>query len=215
MCNLGVKYGWFYGSDVPLLPENNLMDNILNSVKKRQLANWQKAVRVSFIVFYLVVVALILFVFDIRQIQAVLDQYKKLAFIIGFLAIFVSAVAFIPTTPVTVSVALLLGPFQAALITGLGTTVSSLVQYQLGRQVGDVLNFAEKKSRLPLKLGKLPVDSPIFLFIVRFLPIGPIGLNFLCGASQISLLLFMWTALATNLVASAILAYGVDGVTRF
>jgi len=191
------------------------MDNNLNSLKRGYFSNWHKTVRVLFIAVYLIVIILILFSFDISQIQAVLEHHQKLAFIIGFLAIFVSAVAFIPTTPVTISVALLLGPFQAALITGLGTTVSSLVQYQLGRQVGDVLNFAERKSRLPLKLGKLPVDSPLFLFVVRFLPIGPIGLNFLCGACQISLLLFLWTALATNLVASAILAYGVEGVTRF
>ncbi len=177
--------------------------------------SWHKTARILLITVYLVAVTLILFAFDVRQIQAVLDQHQKLAFIIGFLAIFVSAVAFIPTVPITISIALLLGPFQAALITAVGTTVSSLVQYQLGKQVGDVLNFSEKKSRLPLKLGYLPVDSPLFLFIVRFLPMGPIGLNFLCGACQISLLLFLWTAMATNLVASALLAYGVDGVTKF
>ncbi len=191
------------------------MENHFNSLKQRHYVSWHKTARILLITVYLVAVTLILFAFDVRQIQAVLDQHQKLAFIIGFLAIFVSAVAFIPTVPITISIALLLGPFQAALITAVGTTVSSLVQYQLGKQVGDVLNFSEKKSRLPLKLGYLPVDSPLFLFIVRFLPMGPIGLNFLCGACQISLLLFLWTAMATNLVASALLAYGVDGVTKF
>jgi uncharacterized membrane protein YdjX (TVP38/TMEM64 family) len=190
------------------------MGKLLDSLKQGHFATWRKAARVLFIVFYLVVVILILFAFDIRQIQAILGQHQKLAFIISFLAIFVSAVAFIPTIPITASVALLLGPFQAVLVTGLGTTVSSLVQYQMGKQVGDVLNFADKKARLPFKLSQLPVDSPLFLFVVRFLPIGPIGLNFVCGAYQVSQFLFLWTALATNLVASALLAYGVDRVVK-
>lgn len=177
-------------------------------------AAWHNAGRVAIIILYLVVVIIVLAVYDVAQLQALLDQHQKLAFIISLLAVLISAIAFVPTTPITIFVALFLGPVQAALITGLGTTFSSLIQYQLGKQVGDVLNFADRRSRLPFKLGRLPVASPLFLLIVRFLPTGPVGLNFVCGAYHISLFLFLWTALVTNLIASAILAYGTVGFTR-
>jgi uncharacterized membrane protein YdjX (TVP38/TMEM64 family) len=192
-----------------------MMDSLLNSLKRGHFfATCPKAARVWFIAIYLVIVVIVLAVYDISQYQAYFDQNQKLAFLISFLAVFVSGVAFIPTTPITVLAALLLGPVQAALITGLGTTLSSFVQYQLGRQVGDVLNFAGRRARLPFKLGRLPVDSALFLLIVRFLPAGPVGLNFLCGATHVSQILFIWTALATNLIASALLAFGVGGFIK-
>ena len=92
--------------------------------------------------------------------------------------------------------------------------IIALVHYQLGKQVGDVLNFEEKKAGLPFNLGKLPVNSPLFLLIGRGLPGGPKGLSFVCGAYGVPLFLYLWTTFVTELFGAVFIAYSSDHLIK-
>ena len=183
-------------------------------IPEQKFGRWKLIARVSLITLFFAAVILALVNFDLPEIRAIIEQNRNLAFIIGLLVIFLSAITFIPTIPLTIIISALIEPFTATIITTLGTTLSALVHYQMGKQIGDVLNFEEKKAWLPFKLGKLPLSSPFILVIGRALPGGPIGLSFVCGAYRVPHFLYLWTTLFTNFIGSAFIAYGFDQLIK-
>lgn len=191
------------------------MDNLYVSVKQAfNFVTWSKVAKVLFFAVYLVVVIVVTVSFDLAHIQAFIDQHQKLTVLISISVIFLAGLTFIPTIPLTLLTTVLLGPFLSTIITSLATTLSALVHYQLGRQIGDVVSFDEKKARLPFKLGRLPINSPLFLLLGRIIPGGPTGLSFVCGAYAVPYFLYLWTTVLMSLVGSALIAYGGHGLSK-
>jgi uncharacterized membrane protein YdjX (TVP38/TMEM64 family) len=162
----------------------------------------------ALIALFFAVVIVVVINFDLSELQAFIDQHQELTLIIGIAAIFITGLTFIPTAPVTLFLTLLIGPLQAIIITTLGNTITALVHYQLGKQIGDVVDFEEKKSKLPFKLGNLPINTPLFLLIGRGIPGGPKGLSFVCGAYGVPYFLYLWTTILTEIIGAVIIAYG-------
>jgi len=187
----------------------------LTGLKREQKSSlWDKFAKGSLIALFYVIVIVVLSKFDLSELEAVIKQNPDLAFIIGLLVIFLTGVTLIPTIPFTIVISVITGPFLATLITTLATTLTALVHYQIGKQIGDVLNFERKKARLPFKLGQLPVNSPLFLLIGRAIPGGPTGLSFVCGAYSVPYFVYLWTTVITNLLGSALIAYGCYNLIR-
>ena len=113
----------------------------------------------------------------------------------------------IPSEPLTVFISTVYGPLPATLIAGSGNLLAALVEFFIGVKVGDVANFEERKSKLPLGLGKMAVDSPIFLIGARMLPgYGPKFVSLIAGIYHVPLWRYTWTTAFSTLLAA--FAYG-------
>lgn len=192
---------------------NSMMDNIYVTVKQAlNFVTWSRVVKGLFIIFYLVIIVVISINFDLPHVQAYINQHQNLAVLISLFVIFLSGLAFIPTIPLTLFTSVLFGPLASTLITTLATSFAAMAHYQLGKHLGDVVGFNEKRARLPFKLGKLPIHSPLFLLLGRIIPGGPTGLSFVCGAYNVPFFLYLWTTLLMCLLGSALIAYGGFGL---
>lgn len=188
----------------------------LNRLKiNKGAALWKPASKVTIIIFFLVVVILFYANFEISSFQVFVEKNQDLTILISLLAMFLASLTFIPTIPLTLFLSVLVGPVIALIITAGGNTLSALIHFQVGKQISDVINFEEKKAKLPFRLGHFPVDSPVFLLLGRVTPGGTKWLSFVCGAYSVPLFRYLWTTLLTNLVGAALVSFSGDQIIRF
>lgn len=149
---------------------------------------------------------------DLPAAQAFIRANRRQATLIGIGIYFLLGFTFIPASPLTLFLAYLLGPLHAVLIAVVGNSLAALLEYQIGQTVGDVFNFEEKKSRLPLGLGKLPITSPLLLMAGRLLPIGKRGFSIVCGAYHVPILRYAWTTVVMYIINASFIAYVGTGL---
>jgi len=185
------------------------MDNFKNLVyNERTFPKWKKIFQAITITLAVLLVIITLYKFDYSIAQDFITQNPKQALIISFFIVFLLSITLIPTSPFTIFLAVLISPLTATIIATLANTLSALLHYQIGKNVGDVFNFEEKKAGLPFHLGKLPMNSPLILLIGRVIPGGPKGLSFICGAYRVPAFPYFWTTLVTNLIGASLIAFG-------
>ena len=120
----------------------------------------------------------------------------------------------IPSEPLTVLISTIYGPIQATIVAGLGNMVAAMMEYYLGAKIGDVASFIETKEKLPWGIGKLPIDSPIFLILGRMLPgYGPKFISVLSGVYRVPIVRYLWTSAIPTFLGAAIFAYGGFGAS--
>ena len=146
--------------------------------------------------------------FSISDIQAFIQENQSQAILISLALYVMFGFTFLPSIPLTLFIAVLIGPLQAAVVAALGNTIAAFFEYQIGKTVGDVVDFEEKRSRLPFGLGKLPVKSPYFMLAARSIPAAPRAFSMVCGAYEVPMGIYLWTTSLTYFISSAILAYG-------
>ena len=150
---------------------------------------------------------------DLGQVKEFIGKSGKLAFMLSILLFGLLGASPIPSEPFTVVVTGLFGPFQAMIITIVGNSISGLVEYYIGSRIGVVADFENRKANLPLNLGKLPADSPVFLLAGRMIPgLGPKTVSLVSGVYKVKLGRYIWTGLVTNILGAAIISYGASGI---
>jgi len=145
--------------------------------------------------------------FNLDDIIAYIQQNPGQALILSLIIYIAFGFTFLPSVPLTIFMAVLIGPLQAAIIASFGNTIAALVEYQIGRSVGDVVDFEEKKTLLPFGLGKLPIDSPFFMLAARAVPAGTRAYSMVCGAYQVPLPTYAWTTFIMFLINSTALTF--------
>ncbi len=119
----------------------------------------------------------------------------------------------IPSEPLTVLLGTIFGPLNATLAAGFGNLLAALVEYYLGTHLGAVADFQARKQHLPLGLGRLPVDSPLFLLGARMMPgYGPKLVSLIGGVYRVPIWRYLWTAAIPTFIGAAIFAYGGTGL---
>lgn len=146
--------------------------------------------------------------FDFADIKLFLRENKNHAIIISLLIYVLFGLTFIPSIPLTLFIAVLLGPAQAALIAAVGNTGAAFCEYHIGKSIGNVIAFKHLKERLPFGLSKLPIHSPLFLLAVRSIPAGTRSFSLVCGAYQVPMPVYLWTTFAMYLTTSVFLSFG-------
>jgi uncharacterized membrane protein YdjX (TVP38/TMEM64 family) len=122
----------------------------------------------------------------------------------------------IPSEPLTILASAVFGPFYAALAASLGNLLSALVEYYIGLQIGNVTSFDEKRGKLPFGLGKMPVDSPIFLIGARNLPgYGGKFVSLIAGMYRVPFSRYLWTTIVAIVPGSVLVAYGGMELIQF
>lgn len=193
---------------------------MIDHVKKRlssnkNLANPHNIIRV---VLFVLIIAAAVYVsrnFRLADIQAFIQENRRQTILISLLIYISFGLTFLPSIPLTLFIAVLIGPLQAAIVATVGNTLAALLEYQVGKTIGDVVDFEGIKSKLPLGLGKLPIQSPYFLLAARTIPAGTRGFSVVCGAYQVPIVSYLWTTSTMYFLSSLFLAYGGAELVKF
>ena len=150
---------------------------------------------------------------DMNKIKAFISQAGAWGIAVSILIYAFLGVTLIPSEPLTLFIGALFGPVLATVIAGTGNTMSAFVEYYLGTHIGSATNFKEKKDKLPFGLGKLKVNSPMFLIGARMIPgYGPKIVSMMAGIYRVPLLRYLWTTAIPIFCGSAIFAFGGFGI---
>lgn len=174
-----------------------------------------RAQSISILIFSVLVMILaaIFFTQDLDKIKAFISRAGVWGIGISILIYGLLGMTLIPSEPLTLFISVLLGPLPATLIAGTGNMLSGLVEYYLGTHIGSATNFIEKKEKLPFGLGKLKVDSPLFLIGGRMIPgYAPKVVSTMAGMYHVPLLTYLWTTAIPVFTGSVIFAYGGLGI---
>ncbi len=177
--------------------------------------NKERSQSISILVFsvLLMVILAVLVTQDMNYIRAFIEKAGPWGVIISIAVYAVLGLTLIPSEPLTLFIGALFGPYIALLIAGTGNTLSALVEYYLGKRLGIATNFLERKEKLPWGLGKLRVDSPLFLIGARMVPgVGPKLVSVTAGVYHVPLFRYFWTSAVSVFMGAALFAFGGSGL---
>jgi uncharacterized membrane protein YdjX (TVP38/TMEM64 family) len=152
---------------------------------------------------------------DMKNIEAFIQKSGWVGMLAGIGIYGLLGASPIPSEPLTIFLSSVIGPFQATIITGLGNLLAATVEYMIGMHVGNAASFDQRKEKLPLGLGKVPVNSLPFLLLARIIPgYGAKFVSLICGIYRVPLLRYVWTTGITTLIGAAMFAYGGFGILQ-
>lgn len=150
---------------------------------------------------------------DMSAIRDFIGQNGAWGIAVAVLIYAILGATLVPSEPLTVLVGALFGPLVATLVATLGNLCAAMVEYYLGRRLRDASSFADRLHRLPFGLGKIPVQSPVFLILGRMVPgAGPKLVSVLGGLYHVPIGRYIWTTLIPTALGSAIFAFGGWGL---
>jgi uncharacterized membrane protein YdjX (TVP38/TMEM64 family) len=181
-----------------------------NEAKKKSRS---QSVYILILSVLIMILAALFFTQDMNKIKSLISHAGVWGIIISIFLYALLGVTLIPSEPLTLLIGALFGPWLATLIAGTGNTLSAFVEYYLGTHIGSATNFQEKKDKLPFGLGKMKVESPIFLILARMIPgYGPKIVSMMAGMYRVPLLRYLWTTAIPIFSGAAIFAFGGFGL---
>ena len=164
-------------------------------------------------VIFLIFAIFFSFNFDIAKLSDFLQKNENIGYFVCVIVYILLGVTVIPSEPVTLIILTWKGPLIAVLLAVIGNTLAAFAELLIGGSIGDISNFEQKKEKLPFHLGKLPMNSPIFLFLARMLPgFGTKFVSLASGVFHVPLFTYLWTTLAANFVGAIFVVFGGYGL---
>ncbi|NTU74746.1 MAG: TVP38/TMEM64 family protein [Anaerolineaceae bacterium] len=185
---------------------------MLNLEVKEQKNN---TVRTLLFITLLMVVVGVFFFSDMEKIKIFIVQAGAWGLLISIACYALLGLTPVPSEPLTILIGGMFGPLVATIVSGIGNILSAIVEYYLGKKIGQATNFMSKKEKLPFGLGKMPVNSIAFLMGARALPgYGPKFVSVIAGIYHVSMPRYIVTTAITTLIGSAIFAFGGFGLSK-
>lgn len=148
-------------------------------------------------------------------IQQILYRSGRWALVVALILYPILAPTPITSDPITLTLAVIYGPVTGAVISFVGNMIASIIEYFTGYKIGQATNFEKTKDKIPLGLGKLPVNSVPFLVFGRMIPgYGGKVISLMAGTYKVPLGRFWWTTTVTNLAGSILFSYGGWGLVK-
>ena len=164
-------------------------------------------------VIFLIFAIFFSFNFNVAKMSDFLQKNENIGYFVCVIVYILLGVTLIPSEPVTLIVLAWKGPIIAVLLAVIGNTLAAFAELLIGGSIGDISNFEQKKEKLPFHLGKLPINSPIFLFLARMLPgFGAKFVSLASGVFHVPLFTYLWTTLAANFVGAIFVVFGGYGL---
>lgn len=173
-----------------------------------------KAVQISLILIILAASMVIMLSFDFQEAKTFIRANRSQAALISIAIYFLLGFTFIPASPLTLFLAVFMGPVETVVIATLGNTLAALLEYQIGATVGDIFNFEAHMDQLPFRLGELPITSPLLLMAGRLLPLGKRGFSIVCGTYQVPMGRYLWTTVLMYIINASVLALAGAGLVK-
>ena len=164
----------------------------------------------------LVVIALIiLFTREMTQVREFIRSSGWIGVLVSIGLYGLLGASPVPSEPLTVLLSSIYGPLHTTFIASIGNLIAALVEFYIGLRISHIANFEERKQKLPFNLGKLPVNSPIFLMGARMLPgYGPKFVSVIAGVYRVPLWTYIWTTTLSNLMGAGVVAFGGFGLLK-
>jgi uncharacterized membrane protein YdjX (TVP38/TMEM64 family) len=174
-----------------------------------------KYLRGLFIILLVSFVSLFMLRQDTSGLLSIIQKYQNLSVVISLSLYTLLGATLIPSEPVTLFLIKLYGPFLAMAVATIGNTLAAFLEFFIGGNIGDLAEFEKRKARLPFHLGNLPVQSPLFILLVRMLPgFGSKFVSLACGIYRVPLFTYTWTTVLSNLVGAALVVAGGYGLLK-
>jgi uncharacterized membrane protein YdjX (TVP38/TMEM64 family) len=152
---------------------------------------------------------------DMKAIQNFIAANGTLGLAVSILVYGVLGATLVPTEPLTVVIGAVFSPLIATIAATLGNTLAAFIEYYLGQKISNAASFEANRHKLPFGLGKLPVNSPVFLIFGRMVPgYGSKLVSVLGGVYKVPLGLYLWTTLIPTILGAALFAYGGFGILQ-
>jgi uncharacterized membrane protein YdjX (TVP38/TMEM64 family) len=172
-----------------------------------------KSILIIVVSVLIMVLAGYLFTQHLALVKSFIRQAGAWGIIVSIAIYAVLGVTLIPSEPLTLFIGALFGPLLATLIAGTGNTFAALIEYYLGTHIGSASNFLEQKEKLPFGLGKLNVDSILFLIGARLIPgYAPKIVSTIAGIYRVRIVRYLWTTAIPVFIGSAIFAFSGHGL---
>jgi uncharacterized membrane protein YdjX (TVP38/TMEM64 family) len=191
------------------------MNKVIKEVEEEIVGTEKKVSPVTILVISLMVLVILVFFIskDMDKIRLFIADSGWVGIVVAILLYGLLGISPIPSEPLTILLSTIFGPLNATLASGLGNLLASLVEYYIGATIGHAANFQKRKEKLPFGLGKLPVDSALFLLGARMIPgYGPKLVSLIGGVYRVPLYRYIWTAAIPTFLGAAIFAYGGSGL---
>jgi len=184
----------------------------MNSKRKNNLSTW-----IVLILSFGAAIALVIYVARHQETVRELIQGLGIAGpLVSTLLYGILAFSPIPADPLTIINGAVYGSIWGGLVAWTGMNVAALVEYYVGTRIGSAAEFEQRRENLPFGLGKLPVNSVIFLLGGRMLTgAGSKAVSYLSGIYRISLWRYIWTTALSTLFGSFVFALGGAGLLNF
>ena len=177
---------------------------------------WDKARKVLPFALLIVAAFVLAKYINIAQLKEFLNGHEKLGILACLLAYVLLGVTAIPSDPITLLAITWKGPVVAVLLAAIGNTLSSMIDFYVGKSIRDLADFEKQKAKLPLHLGQLPVNSPVFLIGARMLTsFGSKFVSIAAGAYHVPMFTYIWTSLVANLIGANLIVFGGVGLIHF
>lgn len=179
----------------------------------RESRNHHKSLTTMILTLLLMLVVVFIFFRDLDGLRELIVSAGWFGWILSVLLYAVMGASVIPSEPFTLLLTSLFGPVTSLLVAALGNLLAALVEFFIGGKVGEVSNFEEKKAKLPFGLGKLKVDSPLFLILARMLPgYGPKFISVIAGIYKVPFWRYCWTTAVSTIIGAAVVAFTSFGL---
>ncbi len=177
-----------------------------------EAAQNNKPLRVVLSVALMIIIIVITIKLDINNAKTFLEEHQKQAFSIGIIIYFIFSFTLLPTSPLTIFNAILLGPLESVAISVTGNFLSAVLGYFLGKTLVLSENLEKFENSLPEWARKYDLTSPVFIILGRMLPIGRIPLSYLCGASRVPFMQYCWSSLVVYIIMASMISFASFGL---
>lgn len=188
-----------------------IRDSFVNILKTLR---HNRTIQIVLIILFIAVGVFVMVNFNFTEAKAFIRAHRGQAALIGVGIYLLLGFTLIPASPLTLFLAVYLGPWETVIIATTGNTLAAILEYQIGQTMGDVFNFEKNIQKLPLGLADLPMTSPFLLLAGRLLPLGKQGFSFVCGAYQVPFFRYLWTSIVMYIFTASLLAFTGAGLLR-
>ena len=152
---------------------------------------------------------------DMKELEAFIKVHRTTGIIAGFFLYIILGATIIPSEPLTVIIVAFGGVKAAFFLALFGNTMAAILEYYIGRNLGDVADMETYQKKMPKWLQKIPIDSPAFLIIGRMLPgYGPKFVSVVCGMYKVPFTLYLWTTMVSTGMGAILVALSAYGVFK-
>jgi len=173
-----------------------------------------KSLQIALAILSVAAVILVSMTLNLNDAKDFIRANRGQAALIGVGVYTLMGFTFLPSSPLTIFFAILLGPIPAILIAVLGNTLAAVLEYRIGNAAGDIFNFDNLREKLPWGLGERPLTSPLLLMGARFLPVGKRGFSLVCGAYHVPMSRYLWTTSLIYLLDASFISFLGVGLVR-
>jgi uncharacterized membrane protein YdjX (TVP38/TMEM64 family) len=152
---------------------------------------------------------IIIFRHDFKHFERLIPTLGILGPLLSVLLMGILSATPIPTDSIVILNGALFGPLMGVIVSWFGNSLACVIEYYIGRGLGEVTDFEKTKANLPFGLGRFRADSVWFLLFGRLVPqFGGKIVSLAAGFYRVSMFRYLWTAFLSNLLGSLLLAYG-------